>query len=342
MNYGKGSGGHGHRDKLSINLIAFGYDLACDLGYPTTFTHKKVDGWEKHTASHATVCIDGRAQEIATGSLRFFGRTPGMQAVCASGERAYPGCAGVYERTLVMVDAPGSDAYVFDRVPRPGRRDPRLYVPESERGRRRKFQAGISVGNRKTVRQTRGTAAGEDVAFGTSPGPGYIKDVTRTFCSGTWSATWRAGDEESTGIRLTMPGHSGREIINGKGEGFGFFGQSPWDACVAVRQSTEGGVSIFTGVLEPFQGEPFVRSVEALDVSGGIGAKVCLDGRTDFVYRRLESGSVCTTAIDGVPVAFDAELARIVFHDSGESELQLLQGTRMRLGDEVLECGAIP
>ena len=114
LNYGKGNGGHGHRDKLGINIITFGYDLACDLGYPTTFTHKKVDGWEKHTASHATVCIDGQAQEIATGSLRFYGRTPGMQAVCASGETAYPGCAEVYERTLVMVDAPGSDAYVVD------------------------------------------------------------------------------------------------------------------------------------------------------------------------------------------------------------------------------------
>ena len=341
LNYGKGSGGHGHRDKLSINLIAFGYDLACDLGYPTTFTHKKVDGWEKHTASHATVCIDGRAQEIATGSLRFFGRTPGMQAVCASGERAYPECAGVYERTLVMVDAPGSDTYVFDlfRVRGGATHDYmfRSLSGDDGEGFSTEFPAGT-----KTVRQPGGTAAGEDVAFGTSPGPGYIKDVTRRFSSGTWSATWRAGDEDSTGIRLTMLGHSGREIINGKGEGFGFFGQSPWDACVAVRQSTEGGESIFTGVLEPFQGEPFVRSVEAMDVSGGIGARVCLDGRTDYVYRRLKSGSVCTTAIDGVPVAFDAEVARIVFHDSGERELQLLQGTRMRLGDEVLECGANP
>ena len=341
LNYGKGSSGHGHRDKLGINLIAFGYDLACDLGYPTTFTHDKVDSWEKHTASHATVCIDGQAQEIATGSLRFYGRTPGMQAVCASGERAYPGCAEVYERTLVMVDAPGSNTYVVDlfRVRGGSTHD---YIFRSLSGNdgenfRLEFPAGA-----ETVRQVRGTAAGEDVAFGTSPGLGYIKDVSRTVCDGMWSAAWRAGDAENTGIRLTMIGQPGREIVNGKGEGFGFFGQSPWDACAAVRQSAGGGESIFAGVLEPFQGEPFVRSVEALEVSGGIGAKVRLDGRVDYVLHRLETGAVCTAEIDGIPVAFDAEVARISMYDSGRRGLDFVQGIRLRFGDEVLACGPIP
>ncbi len=341
LNYGKGSGGHGHRDKLSINLITFGYDLACDLGYPTTFTHKKVDGWEKHTASHATVCIDGQAQELATGSLRFYGRMPGMQAVCASGKRAYPGCAEVYERTLVMVDAPGSDAYVVDlfRVRGGATHDYMFRSLSGDVGEdfRMEFPAGT-----ETVRQARGTAAGEDVAFGTSPGLGFIKDVGRTFCDGLWSATWRVGDEENTGIRLTMLGDRNREIIHGKGEGYGFFGQSPWDACVAVRHSSDEDETLFAGVLEPYQGRPFVRSVEALTVSGGIGVKVCLDGRTDYVFRRLDKGSVCTAEIDGIPVAFDAEVARITVYESGGCDLHVLQGVRLRFGDEVLEGAALP
>ena len=340
LNYGKGSSGHGHRDKLSINLITFGYDLACDLGYPTTFTHDKVDGWEKHTASHATVCIDGRAQEIATGSLRFFGSTPGMQAVCATGDRAYPACAEVYERTLVMVDAPGSDAYVVDvfRVSGGSTHDYMFRSLSGDDGENLslEFPPGTA-----TVRQMRGTAAGEDVAFGSLPGLGYIKDVSRTACDREWSATWRTGDEENTGIRLTMIGQSGSEIVNGKGEGFGFFGQSPWDASVAVRQSG-GGESIFMGVLEPFQGDPFVRSVEAVDVSGGIGAKIRLDGRVDYVLRRLEKSAVCTAEIDGAPVVFNAEVARISIHELGRRDLQIVQGSRLRFGEEVLECGAIP
>lgn len=340
LNYGKGSSGHGHRDKLGINLITFGYDLACDLGYPTTFTHDKVDGWEKHTASHATVCIDGQAQEIATGSLRFYGRAPGMQAVCASGEAAYPGCAEVYERTLVMVDAPGPDAYVVDlfRVKGGSTHDYMFRSLSGDDGENFRMEFPADT---ETVRQARGTAAGEDVAFGTSAGLGYIRDVSRTPCDGEWSATWRAGDEENTGIRLTMAGQPGREIVNGKGEGFGFFGQSPWDACVAVRQSG-GGESVFTCLLEPFQGEPFVRSVEALEVSCGIGVRIRLDGRVDTVFRRLKSDAVCTAEIDGIPVIFDAEVARIAMHESGRRDLEIIQGSRLRFGDDVLECRAIP
>ena len=341
LNYGKGNGGHGHRDKLGINLITYGYDLACDLGYPTTFTHKKVDGWEKHTASHATVCIDGQAQEIATGSLRFYGRTPGMQAVCASGETAYPGCAEVYERTLVMVDAPGSDAYVVDlfRVSGGTTHDYMFRSLSGDDGENFRMEFPEAA---EPLRQVRGTAAGEDVAFGTAPGLGFIRDVGRTVCDGLWSATWRVGDEENTGIRLTMLGDRNREIINGKGEGYGFFGQSPWDACVAVRHASDGGETIFAGVLEPFQGDTFVKSVEALSVAGGIGAKVCLDGRTDYVFRRLQNGSVCTAVIDGDHVAFDAEVARITVYESGGCDLQIVQGVRLRFGDEVLEGAALP
>ena len=114
LNYGKGNAGHGHKDKLSINLIAFEFDLAADLGYPTTFTHPKVDGWEKHTASHATVMIDGKSQNYAAGSLEAYCKTPGMQIVAASGARAYPGLAQMYQRTLWLIDASGSEHYIFD------------------------------------------------------------------------------------------------------------------------------------------------------------------------------------------------------------------------------------
>ena len=34
LNYGKGNHGHGHMDKLAVNIIAYGFDLSADLGYP--------------------------------------------------------------------------------------------------------------------------------------------------------------------------------------------------------------------------------------------------------------------------------------------------------------------
>ena len=72
LNYGKGNRGHGHMDKLAVNLITYGYDLSADLGYPPSWVAPKKDGWETHTASHFTALIDGRNQVFATGSLNLF------------------------------------------------------------------------------------------------------------------------------------------------------------------------------------------------------------------------------------------------------------------------------
>ncbi|OGG53441.1 MAG: hypothetical protein A3F84_12710 [Candidatus Handelsmanbacteria bacterium RIFCSPLOWO2_12_FULL_64_10] len=190
--------------------------------------------------------------------------------------------------------------------------------------------------------QAGGTVAGPDVAFGDAPGWGYIKDVSRAACEGTWSATWRIGNEDRTGIRLTMLGDRGREIITGRGEGYGFFGKSPLDAYVLARSPAKGETTVYVAVLEPFQGHPFIRSVEPLTVSGGVGAKVCVDGRTDYLFRKTEEVLACASEIDGRRVEFDAAFARITLHDSGKRELHLIQGSYLKFGEEVLQGPAIP
>ena len=333
LNYGKGNAGHGHRDKLSFHLITRGYDLACDLGYPTTFTHKKVDGWEKHTVSHATVCIDGESQAIGMGSLELLGRTPGMEVVCASGEKAYPGVAEVYERTMVLVDVPDSGAFVWDvfRVKGGKQHDYMFRSLSGESGEN--FELDLPEGL-EVERQQGGTLAGRDVAFGDAPGFGYIQDVARAQCGDVWSATWRVGDETDTGIRLTMAGAPGREVITGKGEGFGFYGRSPWDACVAARSKAEE--TVFVAVLEPFQGSPCIRDIESVAVSGGVGVRVELVDCVEYLFRRLEDGVVCEAEVEGERVTFDGEVARITVRDAGACALQLVQGTEIRFGDKVL------
>lgn len=325
----------------SRNLITYGYDLSGDLGYPTTFTHKKVDGWEKHTISHATVCIDGRTQAFATGSLEFYGRTRGTQAICATGERAYPGVARVYERTLALIDVTESHAYAFDVFKVKGG-DVHDYAFHSLSGDDAKnFEVSLPPGAALTP-QGSGTVAGPDVAFGDAPGWGYIKDVSRATCERTWSATWRIGNEEGTGIRLTMLGDRGREVITGKGEGYGFFGKSPLDAYVLARSHAKGETTVYVALMEPFQGHPFIRSVHPLRVSGGVGAKVVLEGRMDYLFRRTEEVPACVSEIHGERVEFDAVFARITLHDSGKRELHLIQGSCLKFGEEVLQGPAIP
>ena len=103
LNYGKGNHGHGHMDKLAVNVIAYGYDLSADLGYPPSWVAPKKAGWETHTASHCTAVIDGQNQVFATGSLNLFVPGPWVPMADASGERAYPGLANLYRRAVALV-----------------------------------------------------------------------------------------------------------------------------------------------------------------------------------------------------------------------------------------------
>jgi hypothetical protein len=337
LNYGKGNGGHGHKDKLAINMIAHGYDLSADLGYPTTFTHKKVEGWETHTMSHATVCVDGKAQQFATGSLGFTGRTPGTQALCATGERAYPGVADLYRRTVCLVEANGTEAYLFDVFEVSGG-ETHDYVFRSLSGDDGSDFEIAFEGEARTEVQEGGSLAGPDVAFGERQGAGYIRDVTRTVHDGCWQATWRVGNEDDTGIRLSMLGDAGREIFTGKGEGYGFFGKSPWDACVISRSRPgDGRRTAFAGIYEPFQVSPFIRQVTGLDVTGGIGARVELDGRTDYLIYRTDDSAPCRAEIEGTAVVLDGRLGRVTTLETGEVQLHLIHGRALCFADTTVQ-----
>ena len=279
--------------------------------------------------------IDGTNQDFASGSLEVYGKSPGMQVVSASGKRAYPGLAETYERTLWLVDASHSNHYILDVFKVAGGRQ-HDYVFRSYSGEEgEKFSLDLPSGV-ESVLQEGGSAAGQDVGFAEAPGLGYMRDVSVAACNGQWSANWRIGNEDETGIRLTMLGATGREILTAKGEGYGFFGQSPWDACVLARN--KGGDSVFVSILEPYQGEPFVKSVEQLELAGAVGAKVSLEDQDDILLQRIESSGVCHGEVDGVSVAFDAQFVRVTTRENGAAELHLIDGSFLEFGEHRLDA----
>ncbi len=190
--FSKGSYGHGHTDKLALNVIASGYDLSADLGYPTTWTDAKYGGWETNTASHWTVMLDGRSQQgYATGKLGFFDTSPPVDSVEASCEAAYPG-SSLYRRTLALArDAAGEPLYAVDlfRTAGAGVRD---YLHHSL-GKPEELRLTLAGPHGEWQTQERGTLAGEDVAFAAQPGYGFLKDVKRLAYDGAFTAEWRAG-----------------------------------------------------------------------------------------------------------------------------------------------------
>jgi hypothetical protein len=98
-----GGYGHEHADALSLLLWTRGREALSDLGY----THTRYRAWTLASVAHNTVVIDERNQEsrATDGALRYFDAShPRVQVVSADGDRAYPGLAKRFRRTLVAVD----------------------------------------------------------------------------------------------------------------------------------------------------------------------------------------------------------------------------------------------
>ena len=189
LTFSKGAYGHGHTDKLALNLFRYGYDLTADLGYPTTWTDLKYGGWETDTASHCTVMLDESEQRSnVTGRLHYFATEPLCDVVEASCESAYPD-ASLYRRTVALVkDEDGDPLYTVDvfRVAGAGTRD---YLFHSL-GKPEELTVELADPATTWTKQLKGSLTGEDVEPMTKGGYGFLFDVQRVRTDGAFTATW--------------------------------------------------------------------------------------------------------------------------------------------------------
>ena len=335
LNYGKGNRGHGHMDKLAVNLIAYGYDLSADLGYPPSWVAPKKDGWETHTASHCTALIDGRNQAFATGSLNLFADGPWVRVADASGERAYPGLADLYRRAVALIPVDEERAYMVDlfRIAGGAEHDYTFHSWAGDNAER--FEIALEDGA-APIAQADGTLAGADVPFGEAPGYGFVKDVARSRTDGGFRATWRT-EEGGAGIRLHMTGEAGSTVIIGLAEGTGLQGHSPWDRHVIVRRpGGEGRENRFTGVLEPYCGTPYIDSMAALRAGGrDVGLRVAIGERVHYIVHG--TGGVAAGEADGLPFRFEGDWAFVERDGDSITRAQVVNGKAFRFGDVGME-----
>ena len=331
LNYGKGNRGHGHRDKLALNLIAFGYDLSADLGYPPSWIAPKMAGWETHTASHFTALIDGENQEYATGSLDRVVDGPWIRLIEASGERAYPN-AELYKRTLALVPLDEERYYVVDLF-RIGGGSTHDYSAHSLAGEEGSFFELKLADGIEMVRHTAGTLAGEDTSFGDVPGYGWIRNVSSAATNEGIVATWKT-EEEGPGIRLQILGSEGSKVYTGLGEGTGLQGDSPWDPYLILRRSGKGDKqNEFLGILEPFSDEPWLNEVAPILVDGDtVGMKVCCGDVTHYVVHGDSSGAR-DVILDGIPMRFKGNWAFIEKRNTSVTRTQVINGSEFEFGD---------
>lgn len=302
MYYGQ-SGGHGHFDRLNIELFALGYRLMPDLGYPEYMTayHKKLYGWTGHTISHNTVMVNQERQHTKDGGrIEAFASSPTVQYMEARAEEAYPGVVDRYQRAVALIDVSPQNAYAVDifRVRGGTHHDYSIHGPDGD----------LTFHNLELSEvQERGTLAGEDVPFGylydapqfevpgysgsysgyRGSGYSYLRHVQRGTPEGVWSSDWTVREDRSAHLRATFIPEPGAQVVVADGEPPQNQQGNPKNLKYILVQRRAAGEepleSTFVTILEPYRGEPFIVNVSRRD-SGESGA----DGLVALAIERTD------------------------------------------------------
>ena len=281
VTFGRHGGYHGHFDKLSFVLFAFGAELGVDPGRAKSQAYRLPihRNWYKATLSHNTVLVDGRSQKGATGELEFFGVNQGISALGVRCDTAY---RGVRQRRLFVQTA--TELLVVDQL-------------DADRSRRFDW-----------VYHSRGLGVVCPAAQAASPSAGsfrgaeYIRDA-RTGATGETVRIAFEGKAVTT--HLALAGEAGTSVWVGDGVGATVSERIPM--CMV---SKSGRRAQFVAVLEPVPaGEcSRIRDVCVQDSNGALVVGIVRDGRTDTVHLS-----------DGVVVSVSGEPVTVVSGSAGAS-----------------------
>lgn len=171
MYYGYAGGGHGHHDRLNIEMWAFGRHMLPEDGYPFPFTRPDFWRWRStDTVKHYCVVVDETTQKTQyAGDLNTLAATPELQLMDASAEVAYPDMVSLYRRTAALIDVSEEASYLLDifRVRGGSQHDWCFHGPPF-------FDLSVAGGQFGPV-QEKGTLAGVNVPFGARP-PMRVRD----------------------------------------------------------------------------------------------------------------------------------------------------------------------
>lgn len=296
---------HSHLDHLNFDLLTFGSWLLPDHGYPEFATRwPSRDEWTINTLSHNDVVVDQKPQKVLwTGYTKLFKSLPGLQVVTLDGPHAYPQTTK-YQRTVLLVDAPGTDHYVVDLFRVEGGKDHLFSVHGPP--------CDPAISGLKLTPQATGTYAGPNIAPETTPGDfplGY-----------SWLFDVRRDNAPPNQFMLDWKPDAGyRQIKSGDDIHIRFHALTQCDdvalALGKPPQTKEGNPktlpyallhragdnlkSDFVSVFEPYRAQPFIRTI-SLNGEGG----------SKKVRVELVDGSVDTIAFDEMNEAGRISLVR--------------------------------
>lgn len=289
--YGSAAGGHGHYDRLNIELYANGRSMMPDLGYPDQWGAKATH-FHKNSTAHYVVHIDEMGQQtMSRGRLHYIADLEAVQVVEASAERAYPGLAETYRRTTALVDTSPEDFYVVDifRVRGGTTHDWLFHGPPLP---------GFETDGLALSEPRKGTLAGAELEVGEQP-PGsgrsgyeWLHSVREGSPEADWTVTYPPAGAKA-GLRMTMlPGCARRvfvaHVASPQLKRAGLPATLPW---LIARNETEG-MSTYVAVIRTLQDADCVEAIEPVLVQSrddtGVALRVGTADYVDTIYSSLD------------------------------------------------------
>jgi len=320
---------HGHNDALNLGLFAKGLNLCPDFGYPPVqfggwFT--PIAKWYERPAAHNTVVVDGRDQVCnAEGRTTLWADAPSFHAVVVDAKET----AGVarFERTVALIGVSDEDAYLLD-------------VFRVEGGAEHAFFLHATFGRlavdgvcRTPVPSFGHGALHRDPRGGWPDGPGWAADWTVEDRHGVRALPPADLHLRYTGLSPDVEVQSCDSWVNAANMDTK---EEAWIPTLLLRRRATGDSafvpgtkrepkvelsSTFVGLLEPYEGARFVRSVRRLELTFEDGSPAgddavavevrLVDGRRDLlVALPPDSRAVLVrTAPDAPPLHFAGRLS---------------------------------
>ncbi len=346
MYYGR-NGGHGHLDRLNYSIYAFHTDLTPEMAYPammnSTWAPRKA--WDMNTLSHNTVTVDGKPQSTNwTGYPRFYTTSDGFGAVEVESANVYPQCEE-YKRTISFIEAPGDNAYAVDIFRVTGGKDHLLSFHGPP--------GAVTAGGLELEKQTTGTYAGEDVAFGDNSenhplGYSYLKNVEWNRQPGkSFNLDWKA-EAGYRGVKETDNIHMKLHVLSDLTDLALADGVPPQNKegnpekvrYALLRRGGESDKleSTFVTVAEPYKDKSFIQSVQRIEMPEGfapdaVALVVTMDGGVkDYIISNPERKLLQIS--DGP--ATDGQYAWLRTVNGKVTSASLTRGTTLKMGDSAV------
>ncbi|HEU5329822.1 MAG TPA: heparinase II/III family protein [Thermomicrobiales bacterium] len=247
LKYGPHGGGHGHPDKLALDLHACGQRLAPDLGTPGYgIPLNRV--WYRHTLAHNTALLDATPQPPATGRLLRFSAANNALYAVADASVAWPDdapapYAGATMRRCILW-RPGDTPYFLDIVQVRCAGDAPHQIDLAWHHQGALDVAGLTPATLP--------AANETYAL--------LNNVQR-IPGQSWHGVWRAENASTACWALDPPGSTA------------YATHAPYNPAAEtmslVLRRAEASTATFAALFAPFSDEPVVRQATWTDRSAG-------------------------------------------------------------------------